>query len=237
MTPTPITKEEKMENVNATLEYLASSKIQARLSDWEKSFTKSLSTQFKNRGELSSRQIDTLGGVYQKHAPSMINAQAKFEKQFKEDGTTQQLWEAVISYYEENPPYYSNVIRETRNNKEFIPHRALYIKMTENTYFQKWLELKNKEPAFDVGDLVRAHGQSPNQIFLKNAYGKLGTRPHIYSHSNWAKAKKEKHMFLIESICKDTWTASMGSKLYKVIDISGDTPYSLYFEERHLKKV
>jgi len=44
-------------------------------------------------------------------------------------------------------------------------------------------------------------------------------------------------MFLIESICKDTWTASMGSKLYKVIDISGDTPYSLYFEERHLKKV
>lgn len=226
-----------MENVNATLEYLASSKIQARLSDWEKSFTNSLSTQFKNRGELSSRQIDTLGGVYQKHAPSMINAQAKFEKQFKEDGIMQSLWEAVISYYEENPPYYSNVIREARRNKEFIPNRTLYIKMTENTYFQKWLSVKSKEPTFDVGDLVRVYGQSPNQIFLQNAYAKLGTRPFIYSHNNWSKAKKEKHMFLIEGICKDIWTTSKGSKLYKAIDISGNTPYSLYFEERHLKKV
>jgi len=226
-----------MENVNATLEYLASSKIQGRLSDWEKSFTESLNKQFKNRGKLSDRQIETLSGVYQKHAPSVIEAQANFEGQFRKDETTQQLWEAVISYYEENPPYYSNVVRLARNNKEFIPSRTLYTRMTENTYFQKWLELKNKEPAFNAGDLVRVHGQSPNQTFIGHAHKKLGARPHIYSHSNWAKAKKEKHMFLIEGVCKETWTNSVGSKLYKVIDISGETPYSLYFEERHLKKV
>jgi len=132
-----------MENVNATLEYLASSKIQGRLSDWEKSFTESLNKQFKNRGKLSDRQIETLSGVYQKHAPSVIEAQANFEGQFKKDETTQQLWEAVISYYEENPPYYSNVVRLARNNKEFIPSQTLYTRMTENTYFQNWLKLKN----------------------------------------------------------------------------------------------
>ena len=223
-----------MEQVAATINYLTSADTLERLSPWEKSFTQSLATQHAKNGALSVRQTEVLNDIYGKHTPDAIEAAASFKERFKSVADMRDLWFSAIEFYEQNPPYYSSLVQTVKSDKDFVPKQGLYEKLTENTYFRKWYFLKNKEPDFQIGDLVQIRGQRPNSTFLAQAYDQIGKRPHLYR--DWDRLKKEKHMLLIEDICAHTWTFAKGSKLYKVMDVSGETPYSLYLEERHIKK-
>ena len=224
----------RMELINATIDYLVSSNNLERLSPWEKSFTESLADQAAKNGVLSERQVEVLNNIYNKHSPAAIDAASSFKEQFKAEVDIRELWFSAIEYYEQNPPYYSSLVQTVRADKDFVPSQSLHKKLTENGYFQKWHFLINKEPDFLIGDLVQIRGERPNSTFIGCMQSHLNSRPILYR--DWNKLKKEKHMLLVEDVCDFVWTLSKGSKLYKVMDVSGETPYSLYLEERHIKK-
>jgi len=231
-----------MKAVADILSHLNLPEVQESLTPWEKNFTQSLSEQYTAKGFLSNRQIETLKNVYDKHSPEKIKNAVSFKKGFKENKEVQELWAFAIQYYEQNPPYYGGVVQQAKADENFTPTKKLLEKMTNNKFFQRWLALKNSAARFKVGDLVKVHGQPPNATFISRAdqqirkqNPKFSYYNSIYTVRNWGLAKKENHLFMIEEVCDFTFTSSKGSKLYRALDISGDSG-TMYLEERMIKE-
>ena len=240
---TQIMNQPKKMQISDILSYFQQPKIVEGLSQWEKGFVESLSAQFADRGNLSERQVATLQKVYHKYSPEKLKDELSFKKEFGQGGEVYELWNHAIQYYEENPPYFASLVSKVRQNKDYIPTKELFEKLTSNKFFQKWYDLKKAPAIFSVGDLVMVSGQRPNKTFINKAANKLEEEncgfsfwSSIYSGQKWYQAKTQKHLFLIQEVCDYTFTLSTGSKLYRAIDISGEGG-TLYLEQRMIKEV
>lgn len=228
--------------IEEILNYLQDEQVQKNLGEWHKEFVLSLAGQYKEKGSLSTRQVECLGGVYEKYSPEKMKSAADFKADFKKNKELQQLWKLAVEYYEQNPPYYQDVVREAKSNEDFIPTKNLVDKMTGNNFFKRWHKLRTANAIFKPGDLVKIAGQAPNRTFIERACMNLKkSNPgfdyykSIYAGGRWYKAKKENHLFLVEKVCDFTFTLSRGSKLYLALDISGDSG-TMYLEERMIKE-
>jgi len=229
-------------NIEQMLQYLSSPEIKPRLGTWLEGFVQSLSEQFERKGALSPRQEQVLVQNFKKFSPMALKAVANWQEEFENSEEFQSLWADAIAYYEQNPPYYGQLLARAKAEEDFIPGKEVLLKMTGNYYFMKWRHLKNKAPDFEIGDLVQVHGQPPNATFKTLAARKIkqwdasfNFYNSIYREPRWRQAKALNHMLLIQEVCDYTFTSAKGSKLYKVLDISGEA-HTLYLEERMMKK-
>jgi hypothetical protein len=229
-------------SVEEIFSHLQSKLAHERLGHWQKGFVQDLFEQYKKTGSLSVRQTECLNDVYEKNSPEKIKEAVSFADSFRHDRKLQEVWKAAIEYYEQNLPYFHDVVLKAKSEKDFVPTRELFKKMTENNFFSSWYKLKNAPAFYEVGDLVKIAGQKPNQTFVEKAGNKLRqSNPDfnhyksIYSGGRWYQAKKEEHLFLIEEVCDFIFTLSRGSKLYRAIDISGDSG-TMFLEQRMIKK-
>jgi len=229
-------------NTEQILKYLSTPEIKPRLGAWLEGFVDSVSRQFERKGALSPRQEQVLVENFKKFSPMALKAVANWQEEFQNSEEFQSLWADAIAYYRQNPPYYGQLIARAKTDEDFIPGKEALLKMTGNSYFKKWRHLKNKAPDFEIGDLVQVHGQPPNATFKTMAVRKIrewdasfNFYESIYPDRWWRQAKATNHMLLIQEVCDYTFTSAKGSKLYKVLDISGDA-HTLYLEERMMKK-
>ena len=79
---------------------------------------------------------------------------------YKKSPKKRELFAFAAKYYSETR-YFSSVTRRYREDPEwYVPSHNFYQRMTENTYFQRWLPEAKKAPRFSTGDIVEGRAGS-----------------------------------------------------------------------------
>ncbi len=128
-------------------------------------FMTSLLSQFKQKGSLSTKQVEAITRTEEKYDSTKASAaQAEFEL-WKQEYTEEKREKAVrlSTFYkkqnEENPStpfYFQRTAEKILNDPSYIPTKSEYEKLVEkNKYGQRYLENSSAEPKFETGEIVR----------------------------------------------------------------------------------
>ena len=238
------------------LSYLKQEEIAARLNGWEEDFTESILEQWIDKQRLSQRQEEIIRKIYSKHSPEAITLTKSYEEEFRSSEEMMERWRLAVRYYRETG-YFSHAVDAYDRIENYIPPQNLYEKMTDNKWFNRFFEMKQTEPKFHVGQLVRLTSKRPGSTYFSTifssgpikeycGYDKEGwNMPSPYEFRKlcrggvrWRELMENKTARLIIEDIPDFVPVSnaAGSRLYKVKDIFG-TYEHVILEERHLRAI
>jgi len=123
------------------------------LNNWEKGFIISVNSYFQKHGRVSNKQWSIIQKVEANHSPEVVAQRQDWFNNF--DDEKRQKWQLAMDYYENNPPYFQNLVHQYRLSPEMIPVEKLYNKIINNKYIQKVINVSLAEPLYDVGSLVQ----------------------------------------------------------------------------------
>jgi len=174
---------------------------------WDHNFLGSVLQQNRERGQLSSRQLEILGKIEERYSQDAIDKKASWAGCWTDEMS--ERMQVAARYYLANPPYYGDLSRQVLNNADFVPTERQYRALTENKYTIKVLAAHFAAPTFPVGAKVEARANAPYGI-----KGKMG--------------------FIMKTDAKPVTNAARGTKVYMVLPVGEPTP--IFCEERHLKR-
>ena len=123
------------------------------LSNWEKGFITSVNSYFQKHGRVSNKQWATIQKVEANYSPEVIAQRQAWNSSFTDE--MRQKWNIAMDYYENNPPYFQDLVTKYRLSPEMIPTAKLYSKIVENKYVQNVIATIQSEPLYEVGCLVQ----------------------------------------------------------------------------------
>ena len=179
------------------------------LSNWEKGFITSVNSYFQKYGRVSNKQWSTIQKVEANHSPEVIAQRQEWNDNF--DDEKRQKWELAMDYYENNPPYFQDLVHQYRTSPEMIPVEKLYNKIVNNKYIQKVISVSHAEPLYDVGSLVQVR--------------KVAKGPYY---------KFRECIALVVDNNGPVTSAANGAKTYSVLPFGQTAPIKI--QERWLKK-
>ncbi len=179
------------------------------LNSWEKGFITSVNSYFQKHGRVSNRQWSTIQKVEANHSPEVIAQRQEWNDNF--DDEKRQKWELAMDYYENNPPYFQDLVHQYRTSPEMIPVEKLYNKIVNNKYIQKVISVSHAEPLYDVGSLVQVR--------------KVAKGPYY---------KFRECIALVVDNNGPVTSAANGAKTYSVLPFGQTAPIKI--QERWLKK-
>ena len=123
------------------------------LSNWEKRFITSVNSYFEKYGRVSNKQWATIQKVEANYSPEVIAQRQAWNDNFTDE--MRQKWNIAMDYYENNPPYFQDLVHRYRTSPEMVPTAKLYHKIVENKYVQNVIATIQSEPLYGVGCLVQ----------------------------------------------------------------------------------
>jgi len=123
------------------------------LSNWEKGFITSVNSYFQKHGRVSNKQWATIQKVEANYSPEVIAQRQAWNSSFTDE--MRRKWDIAMDYYENNPPYFQDLVTKYRVSPEMIPTAKLYNKIVENKYVQNVIATIQSEPLYEVGCLVQ----------------------------------------------------------------------------------
>ena len=123
------------------------------LSNWEKGFITSVNSYFQKHGRVSNKQWATIQKVEANYSPEVIAQRQAWNSTFTDE--MRRKWDIAMDYYENNPPYFQDLVTKYRLSPEMIPTAKLYSKIVENKYVQNVIATIQSEPLYEVGCLVQ----------------------------------------------------------------------------------
>ena len=238
------------------LSYLKQEEIAARLNGWEEDFTESILEQWIDKQRLSQRQEEIIRKIYTKHSPEAITITQTYEEEFRTSEEMMERWRLAVRYYRESG-YFSHAVDAYDRIENYIPPQNLYEKMTDNKYVNRFFEMKQTEPKFHVGQLVRLTSKRPGSTYFSSIFSSGAIKEYCgYDKEDWNHAspfefrklcrggvrwrelmENRTARFVIEDIPDFVPVSNAaGSRLYKVKDIFG-TYEHVILEERHLRVI
>jgi len=179
------------------------------LSNWEKRFITSVNSYFEKYGRVSNKQWATIQKVEANYSPEVIAQRQAWNDGFTDE--MRQKWEIAMDYYENNPPYFQDLVHRYRTSPEMIPTAKLYAKIVENKYVQNVIATIQSEPLYDIGALV---------VVRRTAKG-----PHYRFRDCIA---------LVVDNSGPVTSATKGAKTYSILPFGESSPVKI--QERWLKK-
>ena len=179
------------------------------LSNWEKRFITSVNSYFEKYGRVSNKQWATIQKVEANYSPEVIAQRQAWNDGFTDE--MRQKWEIAMNYYENNPPYFQDLVHRYRTSPEMIPTAKLYAKIVENKYVQNVIATIQSEPLYDIGALV---------VVRRTAKG-----PHYRFRDCIA---------LVVDNSGPVTSATKGAKTYSILPFGESSPVKI--QERWLKK-
>jgi hypothetical protein len=125
----------------------------AGLTDWERNFAASITSYMEKHGRLSNKQWSTFEKAEARYCPEVIAQREAWNSSFSDE--MRQKWSIAMDYYENNPPYFQDLVTKYRISPEMIPTAKLYSKIVENKYVQNVIATIQSEPLYEVGCLVQ----------------------------------------------------------------------------------
>jgi len=123
------------------------------LNNWEKNFIASVNYYFQKHGRVSNKQWATVQKVEANYSPEVIAQRQAWNDDFTDE--MRQKWEIAMDYYENNPPYFQDLVTRYRLSPEMIPTSKMYNKIVENKYVRNVIATIQSEPLYEVGCLVQ----------------------------------------------------------------------------------
>ena len=123
------------------------------LSNWEKGFITSVNSYFQKHGRVSNKQWATIQKVEANYSPEVIAQRQAWNSSFTDE--MRRKWDIAMDYYENNPPYFQDLVTKYRVSPEMIPTAKLYNKIVENKYVQNVIATIQSQPLYEVGCLVQ----------------------------------------------------------------------------------
>jgi len=237
------------------LSYLKQEEVAARLNGWEEDFTESILEQWIDKQRLSQKQEEIIRKIYTKHSPEAITLTQTYEEEFRTSEEMMERWRLAVRYYRESG-YFSHAVDAYDRIENYIPPQNLYEKMTDNKYVNRFFEMKQTEPKFHVGQLVRLTSQRPGSTYFSSIFS---SGP-IQEYCGYGPGLESAFVYEFRKLCRGgvRWRELMenrtarlviedipdfvpvsnaaGSRLYKVKDIFG-TYEHVILEERHLRVI
>jgi len=218
------------------LEYLST--IKAHLSEWEVGFLESIQDQVAGRGQHSRRQkksgINALSGgqtswvkkIYDRYPQNVLQLHKEWKEKFKADEVLKDNFRVCIEYYSHGQ-YYSNLVKKSKADPEFVPSERDYKKICENKYSTKILTAYRATPKYDLGAYVslRACASAgmggPNNSLIR-----------LKGQRYDSERVENRFMVVLNNITPTS--AAKGSKIYKIMHLG--TAQVFKYEERDIKK-
>tara|TARA_Y100000385_G_scaffold83690_1_gene85796 strand:- start:81 stop:680 length:600 start_codon:yes stop_codon:yes gene_type:complete len=179
------------------------------LSNWEKGFITSVNSYFQKHGRVSNKQWATIQKVEANYSPEVIAQRQAWNSSFTDE--MRRKWDIAMDYYENNPPYFQDLVTRYRVSPEMIPTAKLYNKIVENKYVQNVIATIQSEPLYEVGCLVQVR---------RTAKG-----PHYRFRDCIA---------LVVDNSGPVTSATKGAKTYSILPFGETAPVKI--QERWLKK-
>jgi len=177
-------------------------------SSWDRGFVESLQGQNANGRALSSRQLEILLKIENRHTDEAIAAARGFSDSYGDAKRTAAI--RMAKYYI-GTTYFRDLADRLLTDAEFVPTKKQYDAITGNKYASKVLAGYEEAPSFAVGATVQARGgTTPHKVRLALKVGGV-----VLSTDE-----------AIKSACK-------GNRVYKVLPIGSMQPINV--EERHIK--
>ena len=84
------------------------------LNNWEKNFITSVNSYFQKHGRVSNKQWATIQKVEANYSPAVIAQRQAWISGFTDE--MRQKWEIAMDYYENNPPYFQDLVHHISRN-------------------------------------------------------------------------------------------------------------------------
>lgn len=197
------------------------------LSAGDLSFVNSLNAQLNKKGRLSPSQLDWVDRLLKKYSPENIEsgktARAKWTESFDEE--KKKNLRICVEYYEETGTYFSSIVRDYRNNKDYMPTESTYRKLCLNKYAQKVINEHDKEPSFGEGEMVS----------VRKAYSSTHTGYASKYQAGRGRVASNIENVLIIQVLDKIVSSAKGAKQYLCLPVGQTQTRTI--EERHLKKI
>ena len=200
-----------MENVEQKIQNLLSNPL---LPPSAKSFILSLKSWNERKG-LTNKQVAALNVIEARYDPSkaMQNIDESWQKKYNNNTKMKEDMLICAKFYEANPPYYSDLVFRTLNEKEFVPTEKQFNALTNNRYTNKVLTAHHKKPDFCEGSYVYIRKTANYELL-----NEISNRPCL----------------VLQADASPIVHARKGAKVYKIIPFGISKIY--FVEERDIKK-
>jgi hypothetical protein len=124
-----------------------------QLNPYETNLVQSFTEFHDKKGYLTERQYELLNKLAEQYSEQKLNIIQSWRDSF-----TQEMRRDlnIICEYYKSTGYFQNIVNSWENNKDYIPTKEQFERITGNTYAKKVLA-SHKEPCvFNAGDLVCA---------------------------------------------------------------------------------
>jgi len=177
-------------------------------------FVTSLKNWHDKKGSLTPGQLSSFEKVESRYSPG----EKEKLKTWTEDYKANHLEDAkLLARYYLGAGYWMEMASRIIDDKEYIPPRHKYIKMSTNKYAQSVMSNARDLPKFEKGCMVQ----------LRSTFGRNSPM------SDHTRRFASRLCFVI-STCADTLSAVKGGKGYTILPMGHSSPISV--EERHLMK-
>ena len=123
------------------------------LTSWESNFLSSVAKQFEKKNQLSHNQNTVLQKIESKYSEEQKAARKKFDSEYTDE--KRRNMRIMAMYYNNNPPYFGDVVARVLEDPEFVPTEKQYKAMCTNKYAARVISTANAEPLFPTGTMVK----------------------------------------------------------------------------------
>lgn len=144
------------------------------LSEYHEKIIKDLRGFYSSKGYLTDSQYSFLSKINDQYTDVKLSENAEWYSNYNDDLRTK--FDIVCQYYD-GTGYFSSIVRQWKENKNWVPNKEQYERIAQNNYAKRLLESHNKQSDFNLGDLVcvRANAnrnsiRADSSTILRNVY-------------------------------------------------------------------
>tara|TARA_R110002126_G_scaffold291580_1_gene453921 strand:+ start:1376 stop:2008 length:633 start_codon:yes stop_codon:yes gene_type:complete len=162
-TPSP-----RLEVVNGAARF--ESLMAKKLTDKDREFGESLSSQFEKNGTLTEKQIECVEKMEQRYSAEAILLRETWATSYKAEHRATAL---IVANYYITTNYFRDLALKIGTDEDFVPTQPQFNAMTRNKYATKVIATATTPPAYPKGSLckVRANSNLVHQRHLHNQFG------------------------------------------------------------------
>lgn len=125
------------------------------LSHWEADFAKGIQKIWDKHRYLTVGQYDILTKIEERNTPAAVKERLDWVANWDEEHA--QKFHRAMRYYK-NTVYFPGIVKAYNENPEYIPSKAEYQKICENSYMKRMFAYDAQPAKFSVGSLVVSKG-------------------------------------------------------------------------------
>jgi len=179
-------------------------------------------------GYLTDNQSTWFESIEKQYGQASLKKKKLWKDQY--DASKRLTAKRCAQYYQANPPYWSDLALKVLSDPDCVLSEKQFVKMCENKYAKKILNMYSAKPQYSVGQFVQI--RSSNKILIANSppnhYRGLQTRPITTLDANAAAV-------ILEIDAKPITRAAKGARIYRILPVGSTS--AVYAHEGDIKRM